>query len=31
MNRNGVYKDREGEERKTHACRLQKLGEELIK
>ena len=31
MNRNGVYKERETEERSSHACRLQKLGEELIK
>ena len=31
MNRNGVYKEREAEERASHACRLQKLGEELIK
>jgi ferredoxin--NADP+ reductase len=31
-NRNGVYKRPRGpKERKTHACRLQKLGEELIK
>ena len=31
MSRNSVYRDREAEERKTHICRLQKMGEELIK
>ena len=31
MNRNGVYRDREAETNKTHMCRLEKLGKELIK
>ena len=31
MNRNGVYREREAEVRQTHKCRLEKLGEELIK
>ena len=31
MSRNSVYRDREAEERKTHICRIQKMGEELIK
>ena len=31
MNRNTVYREREAEERETHKCRMQKLGEELIK
>ena len=31
MSRNSVYREREAEERKTHICRMQKLGEELIK
>ena len=31
MNRNGVYRERESETRTTHVCRMQKLGEELIK
>ena len=31
MNRNGVYREREAETRKTHVCRMQTLGEELIK
>ncbi len=30
MSRNSVYRDREAEERKTHICRIQKMGEELI-
>ena len=31
MSRNSVYREREAEERKTHICRIQKMGEELIK
>ena len=31
MSRNSTYKDREAETRTTHVCRMQKLGEELIK
>ena len=31
MSRNSVYRDREAEERKTNICRIQKMGEELIK
>ena len=31
MNRNSVYREREAEDRKTHICRIEKLGEELIK
>ena len=31
MSRNSVYRDREAEERKTHICRIQRMGEELIK
>ena len=31
MSRNSVYRDREAEVRKTHVCRMQKLGEDLIK
>ena len=31
MNRNGVYREREAEVRQTHKCRLERLGEELIK
>jgi len=30
MNRNGVYKNREQETTKTHMCRMDKLGRELI-
>ena len=31
MNRNTVYREREAEVRQSHKCRMQKLGEELIK
>ena len=31
MNRNGVYREREAEVRQSHKCRIEKLGEELIK
>ena len=31
MNRNGVYRYREAEVRQSHKCRIEKLGEELIK
>ena len=31
MSRNSTYKEREAETRSTHVCRMQKLGEELIK
>ncbi len=31
MNRNGVYKERETETNKTHMCRMDKLGRDLIK
>ena len=31
MSRNGVYRDREAETNKTHMCRLEKLGQDLIK
>lgn len=31
MNRNGVYREREAEVRQNHKCRIEKLGEELIK
>jgi ferredoxin--NADP+ reductase len=30
MNRNGVYREREQETDKTHICRIEKLGKELI-
>lgn len=31
MNRNGVYREREQEEEKTHICRMEKLGKTLIR
>ena len=31
MNRNSVYRDREAETHKTHMCRMDKLGRDLIK
>ncbi len=30
MNRNSVYREREAEEGKTHLCRIEKMGKELI-
>ena len=30
MNRNGVYRDQEGEDEKNHMCRIEKLGKALI-
>lgn len=31
MNRNGVYQDREANDRKEHACRIENIGKTLIK
>ena len=31
MNRNGVYRDQEAENEKTHMCRMDKLAHELIR
>lgn len=31
MNRNGVYREREQETAKTHICRIEKMGKELIR
>ena len=30
MNRNGVYRDQEGEDEKNHMCRIEKIGKALI-
>ena len=31
LNRNGVYRDQEAENEKTHMCRMDKLAHELIR